>query len=108
MDGKGRISYVSARVKRMLIRRACSKKQIWREIKREFNLWCSSRAVGNVLQKEKNISFRKLISRPPFAKVRKRPRVQFAKNYITFVKILDDVIFSDGKKLDGPNGFRYF
>ncbi|GBL83751.1 hypothetical protein AVEN_132653-1 [Araneus ventricosus] len=82
----GSPSSVSLREKRMITRRACSKKQTSTEIKRELNLQCSARTVRRVLQKEKKVRYGKLMSRPPLTKVHKRLRVEFAKKCITMGK----------------------
>lgn len=106
----GRPSSVTAREKRLIIKRAISRKQTSTEIKRELNLRYSARTVRRVLQKETIVHYGKLKSQPPLTKVQKRLRLEFAKKYIAMGKKWDDVVFSDEKRfnLDGPDGYRYF
>lgn len=75
----GRPEILTRREKRRIVRRACEKKETANEIRQNLSLPCSTRTVQNVLSKHPQVSYGKLVSRPPLTKHRKKRRVDFAK-----------------------------
>ena len=70
----------------MILRRACEKKETSNEVRQNLSLSWSTSTVQNVLRKPPQVSYEKLVSRPPLTNHHKKRRVDFAKNTFLLVK----------------------
>ena len=68
--------------KSAIVRWACLDKQISTQIKTEKSLPYTCQTESNVLQKNSNVTYAKLGSRPPLTKLQKKLRSEFSKKHV--------------------------
>lgn len=110
-NGKyGRTRKLSERTKRLILRKAKCKNMFSSQIQADLKLPVTARRVRQILSEDKNLKFKKRLSKPPLNNAHKKDRMTFAEEHMSWTSEWNKVIFSDEKKfnLDGPDGFQYY
>lgn len=107
---KGSTSCVSSRQKQLLFRCASNSLLSAREMRDEIGLAVGVRRTQQLLQSNKNLEYRKLLTKPMLSKSNIEVRKQFAIDHMSWTSEWKKIIFSDEKKfnLDGPDGWTYY
>lgn len=108
---KGRTkSSLSAADKRAILRAASNSHDTSTQIKAKTGVAVSVRTVQRVISKAEHLKRLKLKKKPPLNDVRKKIRLQFSHNHMTWNNEWHRVVFSDEKKFnfEGPDGFNFY
>lgn len=106
----GRKPIVSSRDKRTIFRLATENHMFASQIRAELQLDVTTRRVRQILQSNKNLKWRKRLSKPKLTVKHIEARLAFAKRHMTWDHEWERVVFSDEKKfnLDGPDGWQCY
>lgn len=108
---KGRTALAtSPRDRRAILREASNSASTTAKIKAKTGVHASLDTIRRVIKTAGYIKRKKLKKKPPLDAKRKKKRLDFAKQHMTWNQQWGNVVFTDEKKfnMDGPDGFQYY
>lgn len=96
--------------RRAILRAASNSRDSVAKIKQKTGVAASVSTVRRVIKKSGYLKRLKIKKKPPLNNVRKTKRLQFARQYMSYKKEWQNIVFSDEKKfnLEGPDGYNYY
>lgn len=106
----GRPKKLSQRVRRRICELASNKSISAAQIKDELKLDVSVRTISRILRSSENLTYKKMLCKPPLTPAHKKARWDFGNEHMERGQKWFDIIWSDEKKfnLDGPDGWSYY
>lgn len=108
---KGRTHRVTTKAdRRAIIRAASNSCNSAAKIKQQTGVTASLATVKRIIRSAKHLKRLKIKKKPPLNATRKAKRLQFAREYMSYKKEWQRIVFSDEKKfnLEGPDGYNYY